>query len=87
MVCEISRRGKIQAMNMTFLSFGRLVWILALVASITAACYQIIDRAIFFASNPKSVDVEIKFADQLTFPAVTICNCNNYRYDLCAKVK
>ncbi|XP_038070320.1 acid-sensing ion channel 1C-like isoform X2 [Patiria miniata] len=57
----------------------RLVWLVALLGGVAAACYQTADRALYFASNPKSVDFEIKYISPLTFPAVTICNHNNYR--------
>ncbi|XP_038069815.1 acid-sensing ion channel 1C-like isoform X1 [Patiria miniata] len=62
-----------------FSLFRRLVWTVALLGGMTAASYQIIDRAVFFAGNPKSVDVEIEYTEPMTFPAVTVCNTNQFR--------
>ncbi|XP_022106645.1 acid-sensing ion channel 1C-like [Acanthaster planci] len=57
----------------------RFVWLLALFGGFAAASYQTIDRTIYFLSNPKSVDYEIKYISPLEFPAVTVCNYNSYR--------
>uniref|UniRef100_K1QLG3 Amiloride-sensitive cation channel 2-B, neuronal n=1 Tax=Magallana gigas TaxID=29159 RepID=K1QLG3_MAGGI len=40
--------------------------------------YQIIDRIIYFRSNPVNVNVKINYNQSLEFPAVTICNQNAF---------
>ena len=52
---------------------------MALLGSMAAASYQIIDRAVYFFGNPKSVDVVIENVEPMPFPAVTICNTNQFR--------
>ncbi|XP_038070398.1 acid-sensing ion channel 1C-like [Patiria miniata] len=62
--------------------FRRLVWTVALLGGMSAASYQIINRAVFFVGNPKSVDVVIEYMEPMTFPAVTVCNTNQFRNQL-----
>ncbi|XP_022107693.1 acid-sensing ion channel 5-like [Acanthaster planci] len=57
----------------------RLLWTVALLGGMAAASYQVIDRATFFFSNPKSVNVVIENAEPMLFPAVTFCNTNRFR--------
>lgn len=41
--------------------------------------YQIIDRIIYYRSNPVNVNVKINYNQSLEFPAVTICNQNAFK--------
>ena len=47
---------------------------------VVATGYQVADRASYLVGNPQRVDLDIFYSDNLTFPAVTICNYNNLRY-------
>ncbi|XP_071509964.1 acid-sensing ion channel 1C-like [Diadema antillarum] len=57
----------------------RMVWLVVLLAAMGVMGYQIFDRCRYFAGHPKSVDVEINYVTELTFPTVALCNYNNFR--------
>ena len=58
----------------------RLVWLLIVVGAFASFTAIIVSRVVHFYSYPKTVNVEVIFADSLRFPAVTICNQNFMRY-------
>ena len=59
----------------------RLFW-LVIVLGATAGCLNnVIDRIIYLAGQPTSTTVSITRQPNLTFPAVTVCNLNQFRRD------
>lgn len=60
-------------------NFFRLFWTLLMLFCSTVMSYQIIDRIIYFQSNPVNVNVKINYNQSLEFPAVTICNQNAFK--------
>ena len=59
----------------------RLFW-LVIVLGATAGCLNnVIDRIIYLAGQPTSTTVSITRQPSLTFPAVTVCNLNQFRRD------
>ena len=60
----------------------RLFW-LVIVLGATAGCLNnVINRIIFFAGSPTSTTLALTRQDNLTFPAVTVCNLNQFRQDV-----
>ena len=43
---------------------------------------QVGTRIAVYFQYKTNVDVKVKYVDEIDFPSVTICNQNNYRYDL-----
>ncbi|XP_071477724.1 acid-sensing ion channel 1B-like [Diadema antillarum] len=60
-------------------------WIRVLAMGVTG--HQLIDRSIYFASNPKSVDISVDYDKEKDFPSVAICNYNSFRADLVSGTK
>jgi len=56
------------------------MWLVFVLACLTAVVLQIVDRVSFFYSRPINVNVKINYNQSLAFPAVTICNQNAFRY-------
>ncbi|XP_077984712.1 acid-sensing ion channel 1C-like [Glandiceps talaboti] len=57
----------------------RTLWLLVLLAGVGIMSYQVWERITYFASAPMNVNVEINYVQNLTFPAIAICNFNMYR--------
>ncbi|XP_070560645.1 acid-sensing ion channel 2-like [Ptychodera flava] len=57
----------------------RTLWLLVLVSGLGLVSFQIWDRISYFAGFPMNVNVRMKYVDELTFPAVAICNFNLHR--------
>ncbi|XP_048752187.2 uncharacterized protein LOC125663832 isoform X3 [Ostrea edulis] len=62
-----------------------LLWTVLMLVGMTVMTYQIIDRILYFASNPISVNVRINHNQSLAFPAVTICNQNAFKASTAAQ--
>lgn len=61
-------------------SYVRRVFWLVLVLAATAGClFNITNRIIFLAGNPTSTTVSYVYVENITFPAVTVCNLNSLR--------
>ncbi len=67
--------------NSLKLSF-RLIWICIILLAAGTFGLLIYNKAIYLRGNPKNVNLEVTYAPSMTFPAVTICNENHYRYVL-----
>ena len=42
---------------------------------------QVSERMVVYLQYKTNVAVEVKYIDTVTFPSVTICNQNNFRYE------
>ena len=58
------------------LVISRIVWCVILMGASTWMCYNVYERVAYYISNPKTVDQEYKYLEEIPFPAVTICNKN-----------
>lgn len=38
------------------------------------------EKLTYLKSNPKTVNLDVTYTDSLDFPAVTICNTNQYKW-------
>ena len=67
-------------MLITWWNFCRVIWVMLVIAALVSfgALVGIKLRALH--SNQKTVNVEVNYNASLTFPAVTFCNLNKYRY-------
>ena len=59
---------------------SRFLWTVLMLLCSTVMSYQIIDRILYYRSNPVNVNVKINYNQSLVFPAVTICNQNAFKY-------
>ncbi|XP_041453459.1 acid-sensing ion channel 1C-like isoform X1 [Lytechinus variegatus] len=57
----------------------RMVWSWVISIALGVMTYQVFDRCVYYSNYPKSVDVEINYVSNLTFPSVAICNYNSFR--------
>ncbi|XP_072171079.1 acid-sensing ion channel 2-like [Diadema setosum] len=60
----------------------RLFWLFLVLSAMGVTGYQLIDRSIYFASNPKSVDISVDYDKEKDFPSVAICNYNSFRAEM-----
>ena len=61
----------------------RTVWILCVVTAIVFFIYQVSDRAMTYLDYNTTVSVNIRYMNQVPFPAVTLCNINSFWLVLC----
>jgi len=59
--------------------YRRVVWAMIFLCSFVLCIYMIINSLFFLMTYPKSVDVSIEYGREVVFPAVTVCNLNQYR--------
>ena len=59
----------------------RLFWLVIVLGSAAGCLNNVINRFIFFAGSPTSTTLALTRQDNLTFPAVTVCNLNQFRRD------
>lgn len=59
----------------------RLFWLVVVLGATAGCLNNIIDRIIFLAGQPTSTTVSLNRQPSLTFPAVTVCNLNEFRRD------
>ncbi|XP_071492195.1 acid-sensing ion channel 1C-like [Diadema antillarum] len=78
---SIGVAGVKYALNVGENRMRRLFWILLILSGVGLTSYQIVDRIKYYASYPKSVDVAFNYTKEVPFPAVAICNYNQYKYD------
>lgn len=64
----------------------RLFWLGILLVAIGGCLHNIIDRIQFLISRPTATTLSMEQNDRLAFPAVTICNLNQYRVDVCNEI-
>ena len=58
----------------------RLLWFLVLIACGSLFVYIMAVRLVLFSQYTTNTNVEIAYVDKLAFPAVTVCNHNQFRY-------
>jgi len=56
-----------------------MLWLICVVTCVVLFAYQAIDRVCIYFEHESNVNVQINYVEELDFPAVTICNYNNYR--------
>ncbi|XP_072171128.1 acid-sensing ion channel 1C-like [Diadema setosum] len=78
---SIGVSGVKYALNVGENRMRRLFWTLLILSGVGLTSYQIVDRIKYYASYPKSVDVAFNYTNEVPFPAVAICNYNQYKYD------
>ena len=66
-------------MNDVLYCVPRLLWLSLTLCCSAIMMYQILDRIIYFSTNPVTVDVRMNFNTSLTFPSLTFCNQNAFR--------
>ena len=59
----------------------RLFWAVVFLGAMAGCLYNISNRIIFLLGNPTSTTLQLVSEENLTFPAVTICNLNSVRRD------
>ena len=59
--------------------FPRIFWVVTVVASMVFCIVQVGIRTSDYLRYDTNIDIELKFVNQVPFPAVTICNQNAYR--------
>ena len=57
----------------------RLFWLIVVLTAAGGCLYNISDRIQFLISSPTSTTISVTRRTTLTFPAVTVCNLNNFR--------
>ena len=59
--------------------FLRVLWILCVVGAVIYFGVQVAQRTSDYFKYATNVDVKVIYTDKLRFPAVTLCNQNNFR--------
>ena len=57
----------------------RLIWTALLLTAGGLFTYLVVTKVQYLYSYPKTVNLEVNYNDSLVFPAVTICNTNEFR--------
>ncbi|XP_064392817.1 acid-sensing ion channel 1C-like [Halichondria panicea] len=60
----------------------RLFWLVIVLGATVGCLNNIIDRIIYLAGGPTATTLSLERQVNLTFPAVTVCNLNQYRKDV-----
>ncbi|XP_078483018.1 acid-sensing ion channel 1C isoform X2 [Ciona intestinalis] len=66
-------------------SLRRFAWTVAFLTSLSILLYQSSNRAIYYLSYPHVTRLDEVAAGNLTFPAVTICNLNEFQFSKITK--
>lgn len=56
-----------------------MLWCLIVAVAVTLFVAQVGSRVASYFQYKSNVDVKVNYVDKIPFPAVTICNQNNYR--------
>ncbi|XP_074662808.1 uncharacterized protein LOC141915241 [Tubulanus polymorphus] len=64
----------------------RMIWGMIVLAGLTLFCIQAINSIILFFNRPVSVNVKVNYNESLSFPAVTLCNQNDFRISKIAEM-
>ena len=59
----------------------RLIWIFCVTAAMILFVYQVADRTFVYFDYNTTVSVDIRYLDEVPFPAVTLCNINTFRLE------
>ncbi|ELT96394.1 hypothetical protein CAPTEDRAFT_188177 [Capitella teleta] len=57
----------------------KIIWMVVLLGAFSLFVYLVVDKVQHLMSHPKAVNVEIKYNGTMVFPAVTICNANQFK--------
>lgn len=57
----------------------RLLWAVIVLIATAVLLYVVVYNVQRLMSYPKNIDINIEYRDSMPFPAVTICNLNQYR--------
>ncbi len=60
----------------------RLFWLVIVLGATTGCLYNISNRISYLAGGPTATTLSLERQDNLTFPAVTICNLNQFRQEV-----
>ena len=55
------------------------MWTVAVLLALGVFLWQVGQRTYDYSQHDTNVDVQVVYTDKLSFPAVTICNQNNFR--------
>ena len=58
----------------------RLVWVLIVTATLASFTALVVGRIQLYYKYPTMIDLSVEYKDELTFPAVTVCNENTFRW-------
>ncbi|XP_046358635.2 acid-sensing ion channel 1-like [Haliotis rufescens] len=73
---HVSMQGVTQVTDVTSGTLRRSLWFLVICGGVMFTAFNIAKQIQLFVSSPVSVDVDVKLAQTLPFPAVTVCNTN-----------
>ncbi len=60
-----------------------MVWVALLVAGGTLLVVQVKKKLESFQENPIVTNIDVDYRKSLNFPAIAICNINQFRSDWC----
>ncbi|XP_071484463.1 acid-sensing ion channel 1C-like [Diadema antillarum] len=61
------------------IKWRRIFWMTLVALGLGVTGYQVVERTLYFKSDPKSVDISVDYVTQHRFPSVAICNYNVFR--------
>jgi len=73
---NVSVVGLSYVANPSASSFRRSVWMLLILVGAAFTTYQIQDRIRYYLDHPVNVIIREEYAEEMVFPAVTVCNEN-----------
>ena len=59
---------------------GRFLWIVVVIGCFVAATTQIGMQVVYLMKDEDLANIKVVYEDMLPFPAITICNQNQFRY-------
>ena len=65
--------------NSYFIFLHRVIWGILVLTAIGIFLANMINRLEYYFSYQKTINVEVEYLDEIEFPAVTICNENQYK--------
>ncbi len=60
----------------------RLFWLVIVLGASTGCLYNISNRIFYLAGGPTATTLSLERQNNLTFPAISVCNLNHYRRDV-----
>lgn len=57
----------------------RVLWVVCVLAAVTAFVSQVVTRSLVYLDYHSNVNVQLIYNNSIPFPAVTVCNQNQYR--------
>ncbi|ELU05481.1 hypothetical protein CAPTEDRAFT_190760 [Capitella teleta] len=59
--------------------FQKILWLICVTVALGLFLVNVISRAGNYFDYPTNVDVSVHYKESMQFPAVTLCNLNNFR--------